>query len=415
MNTQQKITALTNQQTYDLFAPETLLDSYSLYKRMREEDPVHYCESLGYWILTRYDDVEAALRDERLSADRSELFINKLSNLDVNLIQNFIYVNSKMMMETDPPDHTRLRKLANQGFTTRAIESWRSIIQNVTDQLLDKVDNHSSMDIVSDLSVPLPALVIAEMFGVPESERVNLIAWARDIGIFWGAPSSSNIEELARKADFATAQFYELMKQLIEERRRQPGMDMISLLTMAYEEQGFNLRELASQCNLILVAAQLTVQDQIPNGVNALLRHPEQMRKLQDNLALINSAVEEIIRFDTSAPFVLRIAKQDLTIGGKNIPTGSVIALGLGAANHDPAKFDSPSVFDITRSPNEHLGFGPGVHFCLGAILARMELTICLATLLRRLPNLRFDPDKQAIPRHTSLVFKGFDSLKVKF
>ncbi|MFW9259891.1 cytochrome P450 [Nostoc sp. CALU 546] len=416
MNSQQKkMTTFTNQQKYDLFAPEVLLDSYSLYRRMREEDPVHYCESLGYWILTRYDDVEAALRDERLSADRSALFINKLGNLDVNLIQNFIYVNSKMMMETDPPDHTRLRKLANQGFTTRAIESWRSIIQNVTDQLLDKVDNHSSMDIVSDLSVPLPALVIAEMFGVPESERANLIAWARDIGIFWGAPGSSNIEELARKADFATAQFYELMKQLIEERRSQPGTDMISLLTMAYEEQGFNLRELASQCNLILVAAQLTVQDQIPNGVNALLRHPEQMRKLQDNPALINSAVEEIIRFDTSAPFVLRIAKQDLTIGGKNIPTGSVIALGLGAANHDPAKFDSPSVFDITRSPNEHLGFGPGVHFCLGAILARMELTICLATLLRRLPNLRFDLDKQSIPRHTSLVFKGFDSLKVKF
>jgi cytochrome P450 PksS len=382
---------------------------------MREEDPVHYSESFRYWVLTRYSDVEAALRDERLSADRTALFINQLGSLDVNLIQNFIRVNSKTMIEKDAPDHTRLRKLANQGFTTRAIESWRSIIQNTTDRLLDNVQNQGCMDVVSDLSVILPGLIIAEIFGVPEADRANLIEWAIDMGTFWGAPGSSNIEEYARKADLAAAQFSALIKQLIEQRRRQPGTDMISLLTIAYEEQGFNLEELPSQCIMILNAAHLTTADLIPNGVNALLRHPDQLQKLQENPALINSAVEEMIRFDSPAPFVFRIAKQDLTIGGKNIPAGSVIALGLGAANHDPEKFDSPSVFNITRSPNEHLGFAPGIHFCLGVVLARMELTIFFATLLRRLPNLRFAPDKQAIPRHTSLVFKGFDSLPVKF
>ncbi|HEY9296172.1 MAG TPA: cytochrome P450, partial [Phormidium sp.] len=162
-------------------------------------------------------------------------------------------------------------------------------------------------------------------------------------------------------------------------------------------------------------AAHLTTTDLIPNGVNALLHHPDQLQKLQENPALINSAVEEVIRFDSPAPFVFRIAKQDLMIGGKDIPAGSVIALGLGAANHDPEKFNSPEVFNIMRSPNEHLGFAPGIHFCLGVVLARMELTICFTTLFRRLPNLSFDPDKQAIPRHTSLVFKGFDSLPVKF
>ncbi|WP_414586660.1 cytochrome P450 [Scytonema sp. PCC 10023] len=409
------MTAFAKQQTYDLFAPETLLNPYPLYKQMREEDPVHYSESLGYWVLTRYRDVEAALREERLSADRTALFINQLGNLDVNLIQNFIRVNSKTMIEKDPPDHTRLRKLANQGFTTRAIESWRSIIQNTTDRLLDNVQNYGCMDVVSDFSVILPGLIIAEIFGVPETDRANLIEWAIDMGTFWGAPGSSNIEEYARKADKAAAQFSELIKQLISERRRQPGTDMISLLTIAYSEQGFNLEELPSQCIMILNAAHLTTADLIPNGVNALLRHPDQLQKLQENPALINSAVEEMIRFDTPAPFVFRIAKQDLTIGSKDIPAGSIIALGLGAANHDPQKFDSPSVFNIMRSPNEHLGFAPGIHFCLGVVLARMELTICFTTLLRKLPNLRFDPSKQAIPRHTSLVFKGFDSLPVKF
>ncbi|MBW4423064.1 MAG: cytochrome P450 [Nostoc desertorum CM1-VF14] len=418
MNTHQKsMLAIANQQTYDLFAPEALLNPYPLYKQMREEDPVHYNQSFGYWVLTGYRDVEAALRDERLSADRTALFINQLGNLDVNLIQNFIQVISKSMMAKDLPDHTQLRKLANQGFTTRAIESWQSIIQNTTDRLLDNVQSHGCMDVVSDLSVILPGLIISEIFGVPEAQRANLSRWAIDIGTFWGAPApgSSNIEEYARKADLAVAHFSALIRQLIEERRRQPGTDMISLLTVAYQEQGLNLEELPPQCMLILNAAHLTTADLIPNGVNALLHHPEQLRKLQENPALINAAVEEIIRFDTPAPFVFRVAKQDLTIGGKHILKGSVIALGLGAANHDPAKFDSPEVFNITRSPNEHLGFAPGIHFCLGVVLARMELAICFTTLLRRLPNLRFDPDKQAIPRHTSLVFKGFDSLPIKF
>jgi cytochrome P450 PksS len=409
--------AFANQPTYDLFAPEALVNSYPLYKRMRSEDPVHYCESAGYWILTRYRDVEAALRDERLSSDRTALYINNLGSLDFNLIQNFLHLTSKMMVGTDPPQHTRLRKLANPGFTTRAIESWRSIIENTTDRLLDQVQNHGGMDVVSDLSVPLPGFILPEIMGVPETDRANLLEWASDIGTFFGAAGGSTIEmeELARKAEKAAVQFCALIRQLIEQRRRQPGTDMISLLSLAYQEQGFNLEEVPSLCIEILNAGLLTTTDLISNGVNALLCHPDQLQKLKKNPTLINSAVEEMIRFDTSVPFFFRIAKQDLTIGGKEITAGSVIALGLGAANHDPEKFDSPEVFDITRTPNEHLGFGSGIHFCVGAVLARMELTICLTKLLRRLPNLSFDPDKQAIPSHTTLVFKGFDSLRVKF
>ena len=368
--------------------------------------------------MTRYRDVEAALRDERLSSDRTALFINQLGSMDVNLIQNFLHLASKLLIEQDPPSHTRLRKLANPGFTTRAIESWRAIIQNTTDRLLDNVQNHGSMDVVSDLSVPLPTLIITQIFGVPETDSANLLEWARDFGTFFSAPDSSNIEieECARQADLAATEFSALIGQLVEQRRRQPGTDMISLLCVAYLEQGFNLEELPSLCIQILMAGILTTTDQIANGVNALLCHPEQLQKLQKNPTLINSAVEEIIRFDTSVPFFFRIAKQDLTIGGKDIPAGSVIALGLGAANHDPQKFDSPEVFNITRSPNEHLGFGAGIHFCLGAVLARMELTICFTTLLRRLPHLSFAPDKQAIPtKYKSLILKGFDSLPVKF
>ena len=419
MNSQHKnMSAFANEQTYDLFAPEALANSYPLFKRMRSEDPVHYSEALGYWILTRYRDVEAAARDERLSSNRTALFLNKLGSLDVKEIQNFLALTSNMMVDTDPPEHTRLRKLGKQGFTTRAIESWRSIIQNTTDRLLDRVQNQGGMDVVSDLGVPLPGFIITEIFGVPETDRANMLEWARDLTTFFGAAGGSTIEmaELARKADKAAAQFSAVIRQLIEQRRRQPGTDMISLLSVAYQEQGFNLEEVPFLCMEILNAGMLTTTDQISNGVNALLSHPDQLQKLKKNPSLINSAVEEILRFDTSVPFLTRIAKQDLTIGGKDITAGSVIVLGFGAANHDPEKFEEPEVFDITRTPNEHFGFSSGIHFCLGAVLAGMDLTICLNTLLRRLPNLGFDPDKQAIPtKHSNLLLKGFDSLPVKF
>jgi cytochrome P450 PksS len=410
--------AFANESTYDLFAPEALVNSYPLFKRMRSEDPVHYCESGRYWILTRYRDVEAALRDERLSTDHTPLYINQLGSLDVKEIQNFLALASNWMGEKDPPEHTRLRKLAQPGFTTRAIESWRSIIQNTTDRLLDRVQNHGGMDVVSDLSLPLPGFIIPEIMGVPETDRAHLLEWAMDIAQIFGAAGGStiDIEELARKADKAAVQFSALIRQLVEQRRRQPGTDIISLLSVAYQEQGFNFEELPSVCNQILSAGLLTTTDLIANGVNALLSHPDQLQKLKKNPSLINSAVEEMIRFDTSVPFFFRIAKQDLTIGGKDITAGSVIALGLGAANHDPEKFEEPEIFDITRTPNEHLGFGSGIHFCLGAALARMQLTICFTTLLRRLPNLCFAPDKQAIPtKHSILIFRGFDSLPVKF
>jgi cytochrome P450 PksS len=410
--------ALANEPTYDLFAPEAVVNSYPLFKRMRSEDPVHYCESGGYWILTRYRDVEAALRDERLSSDHRQLHINQLGSLDVKEMQNFLALTSKMIGENDPPEHTRLRKLAKPGFTTRAIESWRSIIQNTTDRLLDQVQNHRGMDVVSDLSVPLPGCILPEIIGVPETDRAKLQQWAMDIAQIFGAAGGSNIEieELVRKADKAAVQFSALIRQLVEQRRRQPGTDLISLLSVAYQEQGLNFEELPSVCIQILNAGLLTTTAQIANGVNALLCHPDQLQKLKKNPTLINSAVEEMIRFDTSVPFFFRIAKQDLTIGGKEIAAGSVIVLGLGAANHDSEKFEEPEVFDITRTPNEHLAFGSGIHFCLGAALARMELTICLTTLLRRLPNLSFDPDKQAIPtKYSILIMKGFDSLPVKF
>lgn len=400
---------------YDLFTPATLQDAYPLYEQMRREAPVYFAEDLGYWVLTRYDDVAAALHDERLSSDRHALFAAQIGSLDVGAIANFLRLHGNMMIEKDPPDHTRLRKIAAHGFTPKAMESWRDLIESTTKELLDPIQNRQEMDIVGDLSVPLPALVIGAIFGVPAAERDRLIEWAADMGTFWGAPTGENIETLARRADASSASCREYIMSLIEERRREPGSDMISLLTQAYEANKLSLEELPSLCVLILNAGHLTTTDLIPNGVNALLQHPDQWQKLKANPQLLPSAIEEMIRFDTPAPFVFRIAKEDITIRDRHIPAGSVIALGIGPANRDPQVFTNPDTFDIERSPNEHLGFAPGIHFCLGVVLARMELKACFSALLEQMPNLRFNPKIPAQPKRPNLVFKGFDSLPVLF
>jgi pimeloyl-[acyl-carrier protein] synthase len=401
----------TQSPTYNLFSP----DPYPIYRQMQDRDPVYYSESLGYWIVTSYRDVEAALKDKRFSSDRSALFVHQLGDLDINLIQNFMRVIGNMMLEKDPPVHTQMRKVADRGFTARALESWRGIIEQNTDRLLDRVQQQGYMDIVADLAASLPALTIAEIFGVPERDRANLIQWGTDIITLWGTPNDPNIEAVARRADNASIQFTQLIQQLIEDRRHQPGTDMISLLIAAYEAQGLDLAELPSLCVLILNAGHISTCDLIPNGISALLDHPEQLKQLIDRPELIPSAVEEMIRYDTPTPFTFRVTKEAIVLSGKTIPAGSVVALGLGAANHDLAKFTHPDRFEIDRSPNEHLGFAPGIHYCLGVVLARMELAICFTTLLRRMPNLQRDPAKPAIPRKNSLAFKGFESMPVRF
>jgi pimeloyl-[acyl-carrier protein] synthase len=404
-----------NKQVYDLLSPEALLNPYPLYNQLRLQEPVYFSEPGGFWFLSRYQDVEAALLDPRLSSDKTVLYKSQLGNLDINLIKNYIQLTDNWIVDLDPPKHTRMRKLAFSGFTVSALENWRSIIQDTTDSLLDKVQHLGSMDIVADLSSQLPSIIISKIFGVPEEDRQNFTEWGTDIATFWGSPSGINIEEAARKADIGAKCFIELIKRIMSERRFNRGTDMISLLMTAYEENGMDLDEIPALCVLILDAGHVTTVDLIPNGVNALLNHPSQLLKLKENPELINSAVEEMIRFDAPVPVLFRIAAYDLTIGNTLIKTGSVVALGTGSANHDPEKFESPEVFDITRNSTEHFGFGKGIHFCLGAVLARMELTICFNTLLKRMPNISFDADRASVPKRKSFSFNGFESLHIKF
>ena len=281
-------------------------------------------------------------------------------------------------------------------------------------ELLDKVQDAGEMDIVSDLAEPFPATVIAEMFAIPTADREMFQDWSNAIVKFFGG-SFGNLEEDARSANESIIKLETYFNDLLVERRQKLGDDLMSLLITGYEEGKMDEKELCAQCVQILAAGHVTTVDQFANGIYDLLQHQPQLKQLQSNPNLINNAVEEILRYNTSVPFTQRLAKVNLTIRNKPIQAGQIVLLSLAAANHDDKVFNFPEQFDITRKDNKHLTFAIGPHMCLGAHLARLELKIGLENLVKRLPNLRFAEDKPPRLKTESLMFRGFHSLPVRF
>jgi cytochrome P450 PksS len=401
-------------QAYNLLTPEARLNPYPVYDLLRKEDPVHWSESLQVWILTRYDDVMAALRHPALSSDRLKQFAaHQLQGLNLSLVSDFLRVANRMMIIKDVPEHTRLRRMASESFTKSALDVWRPIVQKVVDELLIQIEAKGHMDLVTDFAQPLPALVIAEMFGIAREDRDNFQRWSDDISKFWGG-SFGNIEEDGRRANEAMVKLEQHFLTLIAKCRQEPSHDLMSHLIGNQEEGRLDAEELTAQCVLILVAGHVTTIDQISNGVYALLQHPDQWNALRDNPSLISSAVEEILRYDSSVPFIHRVAKENVEIRGQQIAKGQVVFIGLAAANRDPEQFPDPHRLDIARQPNKHVAFAVGPHLCLGAELARRELALGLLGLARRFPALRFrttPPER----RYDSLMFRGFKSMPLTF
>lgn len=404
----------TEMPSHNLLTPEARANPYPVFERLRREDPVHWSEMLQVWILTRYDDVMAALRNPALSSDRLKQFAaHQLHGLDLNIVKDFLRVANRMMIIKDLPLHTRLRRMTSESFTKSALDVWRPIVQKVVEGLLDRVQASGRLELVSDFAQPLPALVIAEMFGIAEADRDDFQRWSDDISKFWGG-SFGDIEEDGRRANEGMVRLEQHFLSLINDRRQHPGDDLMSHLIVNQEQGRLEAEELTAQCVLILVAGHVTTIDQMSNGVYALLKHPEEYRRLWDQPDLIGSAVEEILRYDSSVPFIHRVAKEDVEVRGRRIAKGQVVFLGLAAANRDPEQFPNPDRLDIARQPNKHVAFAVGPHLCLGAELARRELAVGLSGLCRRFPDLRFTSEPPE-PRCDSLMFRGFKSMPLAF
>jgi pimeloyl-[acyl-carrier protein] synthase len=364
---------------YRPFTPAVLANPYPVYHRLRAEDPVHWSEPTGGWVLTRYHDVALALSDRRFSAaDRPPM------RRDGPVTT---------MVTADPPEHTRLRRLVSKAFTAKAVEAMRPRIRQIVDGLLDEGEGQR-MDVVQDFAYPLPVTVIAEMLGVPVADRDKFKRWASQ-GLAGIVGRLASAEDRAR-AQRGGEELRSYFTDAIARRRRDPGDDLISALIAAEDEGSApSEAEVLDNCTLLITAGHETTSSLIGNSMLALLRNPDQLRRLQDDPSLIETAVEELLRYDPPVQAVTRRTLEDVEIDGRTIEAGRVVFAVVGTANRDPARFQRPDQLDIGRPDNPHIAFGDGRHFCLGAPLARAEAQIGIAALVRRFSQMRLAGPEQ--------------------
>jgi cytochrome P450 len=400
---------------YDPFAPERRANPYPLYHQMREEAPVHWSESQQAWMCTRYADCVDVLRDPRSSSDQDNAEAvqaerAKMQDVAGGTGSMFAAMDVRPMLFSDPPNHTRLRSLVNKAFTPRRVEALRPHIQEIVDRLLDGVDERGELDVTADLAFPLPVIVIAEMLGVPLDEQDQLKTWSRDLARTIDPIVSV---ETAQQAAMSGLAFINYLNGLIDERRQSPQDDLLSAL-IAVEEEGEHLshEELLINTILLFIAGHETTQNLIGNSVLALLRNPGELERLRSDPSLAKNAIEESLRYDGPVQLTARHFKDDIEVGGQPIAKGQTAILLHAAADRDPAQFADPDRFDITREgANRHIAFGNGIHFCLGAPLARVEAQIAVSTLVSRYPDLALleaDP-----PYSDTFTLRGVSRLPV--
>jgi cytochrome P450 len=403
---------LTATPSVNIVSGEFKAEPFSFLARLRASDPVYRTtlpDKTPVWLLTRYDDVTALLRDERFTKNRrSALTKEQLRKLPWTppmfrpLEQN--------MLDLDPPDHTRLRSLVHKAFTPGLVEQMRSRTQAIADELLDGVLSPGEMDLIKDFALPLPMTIITEILGVPAKDHDKFHRWSKAVVSLTSPTPTLRVIPSVWK-------FLRYLRQFFKLRRRDPQDDLVSALIKA-EETGDKLNEdeLLAMVFLLLIAGHETTVNLIGNGTLALIENPEAMTRLQREPSLVKPAVEELLRY-TSPVFTTseRYAREDAMIHGVTIPRGEMTLGVIGSANRDETVFENPNELQITREPNRHLSFGQGIHFCLGAPLARMEAQIGFTTLLRRLPNLRLKNTAHSLRWRPSIFLRGLASLPVKF
>jgi cytochrome P450 PksS len=386
---------------------------YPFFARLRAETPVHRVHLPGRqtaWLITRYDDVAAALKDPRFVKNRRSVQSPEQAAKEP-WVPGFFKPLEQNMLDRDEPDHTRLRGLVQKAFTPRLVEQMRERVQRLADELLDRVQGRGRMDLIRDYALAVPTTIIAEMLGVPAEDRHRFQRWSS--AIVTSIPSRWSMITLIPKAWL----FLRYIRKLIRARRAAPRDDLITALVQA-EEAGDQLSEdeLAAMIFLLLVAGHETTVNLIGNGTLALLRYPEQLAKLRDEPGLIRSAVEELLRYDSPVMTATeRFAREDLTVAGVTIRRGEMAFAAIASANRDERQFANPDTLDISREPNKHLSFGPGAHFCVGASLARMEGQIAIGTLLRRTSELCLAVPPEALRWRRGLVLRGMEGLPVRF
>lgn len=389
-----------------LFRPGALVDPYPLYHELRSTDPVHWDDYWRAWAVTRYADVVSALNDPRFAAARLS---RPPSQASQDVAASAHQSLSRQILFCDPPDHTRMRGLINKLFMAQSIASLRPLVQQIADQLIDRVEPSGRLDAIRDLGNKLPVMTIMSIMGMPPEDLDLIKRWCDE----YADLSAFAFDRIAQALE-AWRSLTEYFRSLVSNRRAAPQSDLLSSLIVEGEQRGvISSDELLANCVLLLTAGHETTTNLIGNGLLALLRNPDQLQKLRDDPNLINGAVEELLRFDSPVQLTTRLVSEDMEFAGRRLKKGQTVYLVLGAANRDPEQFADPDRLEITRQECRHLAFGHGIHFCLGASLGRLEGQIALNTLLRRLPRLR--QEECEIEWHPNPVIRGVIALPLCF
>ncbi len=387
---------------------------YPVYHWLREQSPICWSQQWNSWLLSRYADVAAVMQESArfTSAGRVVNEIRRLfSNQQLGRVELLVRHYSLGLINSDPPDHTRQRKLVQNTFVPRVLERLRPFIQRIVEELLDQVQAKGRIETIRDLSFPLPITVIAELLGIPVKMREQFKTWSNGIIQFMATPRPSL--EVAEKSQNALRELREYFKDVFRDRHAHPRDDLISALVAAsFEGDRLTEDELLSTCVTILIGGHETTTSLIASGLWLLVSRPKVQRQLIADSLLASSAVEEFLRYEPPFQRIIRVANEDVEFHGRKVHRGQTVVLLIGAANRDSRAFESPEILDIRRVPNRHLSFGYGAHFCLGAALARLETTIAVSTILRRMPSLCLDD--MAVEWHDGMV-RSLKELRLRF
>ncbi|MGA5508576.1 cytochrome P450 [Streptomyces umbrinus] len=396
---------------FDPWDQAFLANPYPAYADLRAQGRVHYYEPTNQWLVPHHADVSALLRDRRLGRTYQHRFTHEDFGRTAPPAEHepFHVLNDHGMLDLEPPDHTRIRRLVSKAFTPRTVERLRPYVDGLASELVGELVEAGGGDLLKVVAEPLPVAVIAEMLGIPESERAQLRPWSADIcGMYELSPS----EETAEKAVRASVEFTEFLRELIAVRRKEPGDDLVSGLIAAYDEgDRLSEQEMISTCVLLLNAGHEATVNATVNGWWALFRNPDQLAALRADRGLVGTAVEELMRYDTPLQLFERWVLDEIEVDGTVIPRGSEVALLFGSANHDPAVFAEPEALDLARPENPHISFSAGIHYCIGAPLARIELAASMGALLDQAPSLKLAAEPERKP---NFVIRGLEGLLVE-
>ena len=380
--------------SFDLTSRDVRANPYDLYERLRQRDPVHRMRLINASAMTGYEDAEAVLRDHRRFSSGE----NKLE-----------YAPYRTMLDLDPPDHTRLRSLVSKAFTPRSVSALGPRVDQIVEDLLDGLAGKGRFDLIGEFAFPLPVIVIAEMLGVPAEDRDRFNVWSNDIAL---AVEPVLDDEEIERVERSSAEIVEYFEEIIALRRQQPQDDLLSAL-LAAEEEGDRLShdELIGTLMLLLVAGNETTRSLIGNGMLALLRNPDQLRRLRDHPNLLDSAINELLRFDSPVQFIIRVVLEDMEFQGRQFRAGQKVLVLVGAANRDPAVFSDPGTLDIGREEESHISFGRGIHYCLGSPLALLEARAAFAGLLARFASIQLVSEPEF---RDQIVLRGVEDLWIE-